>query len=427
MSAPASVVPARLAPDAALPERDRLLDPAEAAALLARAYGVAFDRVVPLKTKYRVGDSLRVSFRVTRGDDTWWVAARMAPGMAARWHAEARASARPDGELAGVALDEASGTMCWTFPNDRKLRTAGRLLAGETVARAAFPGLPTTTTLVSVTPERAAVARIAHRDTGESLGFAKVYADEGAAAAASCLGRLGAAIASRGVRLSIPAVRWLDEPGRMLAVTAVPGRPLSALDLVAVPRAMRALGRALATLHALPAAPVPAFDRFDTRALLAAAEDIGRARPDVAGAARRAAARLTAGTPAAAAAVTLHGDVNSHNWLVHDGAVGFIDLDEARTGPAAADIAGHLASLRYRTLTRLWTPDAARRFEREFLDGYAEVRPLPEARALAWHVAAALFVERALRAVARVRRDGLAVLDAVIDEAARLAREARHA
>ena len=45
-----------------------------------------------------------------------------------------------------------------------------------------------------------------------------------------------------------------------------------------------------------------------------------------------------------------------------------------------------------------------------FLSGYAERRPLPTASSLAWHTAAALLAERALRAVNRVNRTALAHL-----------------
>ena len=64
--------------------------------------------------------------------------------------------------------------------------------------------------------------------------------------------------------------------------------------------------------------------------------------------------------------------------------------------------------------------DEAARGERvraALLDGYASARELPDRADLDWHVAAALLSERALRAVNRVREDGLAHLGPVLADA----------
>ncbi len=51
------------------------------------------------------------------------------------------------------------------------------------------------------------------------------------------------------------------------------------------------------------------------------------------------------------------------------------------------------------------------------LAGYAELAPLPPADSLRWHEAAALLVERALRAVQRVREPELEALGAILGAA----------
>ena len=63
--------------------------------------------------------------------------------------------------------------------------------------------------------------------------------------------------------------------------------------------------------------------------------------------------------------------------------------------------------------------------DRDFLDGYASVRPLPSETSLAWHTAAALLTERAVRAITRVRLQTLKDLDRTIDDAQSLAVAAR--
>jgi len=45
------------------------------------------------------------------------------------------------------------------------------------------------------------------------------------------------------------------------------------------------------------------------------------------------------------------------------------------------------------------------------------VRSLPRGDEIRWYTAAALLTERALRAVNRIRPEGLAVLDRLLDEA----------
>src|SRR5262249_47394971 len=146
------------------------------------------------------------------------------------------------------------------------------------------------------------------------------------------------------------------------------------------------------------------------------AELIGRARPDVSVAAGRLAEELTADVPPEGETVCLHGDVHPKNALTQGRRIALIDLDQAGLGPAAADLGSALAGPRYNHPV---ADEAARgeRVQQALLDGYADGRELPDEDELRWHVAAALLSERALRAVNRVRPDGLAHLGAVLSDA----------
>jgi Ser/Thr protein kinase RdoA (MazF antagonist) len=121
--------------------------------------------------------------------------------------------------------------------------------------------------------------------------------------------------------------------------------------------------------------------------------------------------------------VPVHGDVNFRNWLVDGVRLALIDLDQVGRGRPEADLGGALAGLRYRTLIGVFDPSTERQLARALLDGYARVRPLPNAAALDWHTGAALFVERALRAVTRFRSEGLLHLGVLVAHAQRLSRE----
>src|SRR6185312_3739303 len=141
-------------------------------------------------------------------------------------------------------------------------------------------------------------------------------------------------------------------------------------------------------LHALEAPPgVAPFARFAPDRLRRAAAVIAAARPDCEGAAHELAGRLAAEPPPPAPRACLHGDVHPKNALVGLG-VGLVDLDQVAVGPAAVDLAGMLAGLRYRRLT-----DAATGEELDLggalLRGYAAGGGQLEPASLRWHVAAA--------------------------------------
>ncbi|HEX5621996.1 MAG TPA: hypothetical protein VFX51_26455, partial [Solirubrobacteraceae bacterium] len=111
-----------LAPDAAVPQRDALLNPD----VVGRLYGAAAERVY---AKYRVGESLRVVYRL---DGAHHVAARtFRDGESADAYDRARAGAVPAGPLPPILHARELDTVFWTFPNDRKLDTLTLLRGGS--------------------------------------------------------------------------------------------------------------------------------------------------------------------------------------------------------------------------------------------------------------------------------------------------------
>jgi Ser/Thr protein kinase RdoA (MazF antagonist) len=260
--------------------------------------------------------------------------------------------------------------------------------------------------------------------SGGVVAYAKVYASAAEAAAghhahAELFGRLG----ERHPALRLPAVLAYSEAERMLIVEAIAGARIDTLDGAPLADAMRGFGAALATLHALPVPPgLRRFVRLAPRVQGRAAEIIAVARPDVAISAARLAGELAGRPPAPdGPPVCLHGDVHLKNGLLQSGRVALIDLDQAGSGPAAADLGSAIAGLRYQAIL---DADGGRAdtLEHALLDGYAARRALPDDAALRWHVAAALLSERALRAVNRIRPDGLVHLATVLAEARRVLR-----
>jgi Ser/Thr protein kinase RdoA (MazF antagonist) len=143
-------------------------------------------------------------------------------------------------------------------------------------------------------------------------------------------------------------------------------------------------------------------------------------RPDVGVAVDSLAAHLAAAAVADADLACLHGDLHPKNAIACADRMALIDVESVAIGPAAADLASLLAGLIYRRETARLSPGECRARAHAFLTGYASRRRLPSSVSLAWHTAAALFRERAARAVKRIRPPGLQSMPALLAAAERL-------
>ncbi len=424
--------PLLLAPDPAVPGRDVLLDGEEMAERLSRLLGrdapATIDRYERGRVKYKVGESLRLVHELEIDGAPWLVASRtFRDGRSASVYERALAEAPDAGPLHAVAHDPELETVFWTFPNDRKLATLPALLPGtDTVSR--LLGRPIArTVLAAYAPEKSATAACFDELLGRPVAYAKVFADPEELALSHRAHRAVFDVLGTGhSALRVPTVLASSEDDRMLVVEAIDGRRIDAMRGPELVEAMRRFGAALATLHSLPVnVALPRFTRLDAGRHMPAAEVIGRARPDVADAAARVADALEGAVPAAGETVCLHGDVHLKNGLIQGRRVALIDLDQAGEGPPAADLGSAVAALRYQYLV---ADEVTRgeRVQRALLDGYAAVRDLPARDELDWHVAAALLTERALRAVNRIRPDGLVHLGAVLADARVVLRKEAH-
>src|SRR5262249_27442796 len=160
-------------------------------------------------------------------------------------------------------------------------------------------------------------------------------------------------------------------------------------------------GQALACLHTLPVpAHLSEFPRCTDSHVQLAASSIEFVRPELAQKAAELSNALCAqkkewNEPT----VCLHGDVHPKNGILLEKGVALIDLDQAAQGPPAADLGSLLAALRYERHIGGLTEAGERSLANAFLTGYQQIGMLPEPESLRWHMAAALFAERAFRAV----------------------------
>lgn len=413
-----------LAADPALPQRDVLLDPQRMAArlepLLATTGAAGITACEVTRVKYRVGQSLRVSYRIDTGDGPQQLALRLfASGGSDDAYRRACRGVVPTGRLRPVVHLRELDSVVWTFPNDRKLDL--EFMRPDSPALAALLGrTPKRCRLLAYAPEKAATFRV-EDGSARTLAYVKVYGGDEHVRTARIHESLLEALGTEHGCLRLPRMLNSSPGHRALAVEPLDGPALCALSGRERGLAYERLGAAVATLHELPPPDGRLFDRLDTDHLRSATAVIAVARPDLAGTVLRLSELLAQSRPSSAAPhVLLHGDLHPKNALLAGGRVALIDLDQVGSGPAAAELGGMLAGLRCDRLNGFIDARAEDRLLRAVHAGYASVRPLPASAEICWHGAAALLAERALRAVNRIRPLSLRHLGRVLDDATEL-------
>ncbi len=160
-------------------------------------------------------------------------------------------------------------------------------------------------------------------------------------------------LSSRHVRVPELLMTACTDAVTAILMTAVPGRRLLP-GTAELPAAVRAMGRGLARLHALPAADCP-FDEMPRTRLARARQDIDRNLIDPGQFDDRNAGvtpdmlyrRLAGAVPAEGDVVVVHGDAAVDNMLIGpDGEIGFIDCGAAGRSDRYLDLAVAEDSLR---------------------------------------------------------------------------------
>jgi Ser/Thr protein kinase RdoA (MazF antagonist) len=410
---------ALLAPDPAVPQRDALLDESRMAALLGSCLtGAAAERCERLNAKYRVGDSLRVVYRIAAAGEIHTLAGRTFAGRSASVYRRA-AAAVSDSALPGVLHAPELETVFWRFPNDRRL--AGlRLLDGRSGALDRLVGRAVAQTrLMAYAPERAATAECLD-SAGRVIAYAKVHWDAAERELANAEAA-AAALAPADPHLRLPRVLAASLPDGALVLEPLAGRRFDGLPTAELGPALAALGAALARLHELRPLPPRRFDRVDTDRLTLAADLLGRVRPDCRDTAGGLLAKLVErAADGGGASVHVHGDANLRNALLDGTRVALVDLEDAAAGPAAADLGFVLAGLLAARAQEWLASGQQDAFAAALLRGYGRVGPVPEAETLRWYTAASVLARVAVPAVGRVRPTALARLAPMLRAAAEL-------
>jgi aminoglycoside phosphotransferase (APT) family kinase protein len=415
----------RLAADPALPKRDMLLNLETMRATLSAALGLnAPASIAPptlVRVNYQVGRSMRAVYTADIDGVTRTIAARMfARGKSADVYRRSLPGIKDRASLRGIAHDADAGTVFWVFPNDRKIASLDEVLDPSTPVPGVEARGPISKRLVAYAPEKSATL-VCETAPKTPLAYAKVTAAHQAGRDYETYASLRAVLNPLDRTLCLPTPLGYSHHHRTLWLEAVRGRRMAeSVDDDAEVADLQRLGAAVASFHGLSAPHAPRFDRFDPQHLADNATIIRTIRPDVGDAADELAARLITTHAADADVACLHGDLHPKNAILcPDERLALIDVEDVTIGPAAADIASLLASLVYRRETQRLSPAACRDRVVAFLTGYAAHRHLPSRSSLAWHTAAALFIERAARAVTRLRPLGLQHLPALFAAAER--------
>ncbi|HSE32577.1 MAG TPA: phosphotransferase [Pyrinomonadaceae bacterium] len=411
-----------LAQDTNLPQRDLLLDAFQMTRrfnqLLGKHQSLVVESCTRLRTKYRLGLSLRVLYEVLIKGRPHFIAARAFPsGSRATKDLNSNCFVSEGAQLPPVFHDGRINTAFWSFPNDRKIKHLRALVDVP-------PGLSSiggnewvNSRVVAHAPEKSVTAQCLNV-RGEVVAYAKIYATDEGHRIRATYDSIRTSLQQNKRSPAVPSVLAYADDTNLLLLEAIQGNPLNASSGRHNTTVFTEFGMALAHLHQIePSESVPEFVRLAPRFLNEAAWTIAHARPDVALKAAQLASSLTSTYSNDETPVVLHGDVHTKNFVVTDSNVSLIDLDQSGRGPAAADLGSFLASLHYEECTGRTIREQRLTLEQSFLSGYERVRPLPNQRSLSWHTAAALLSERAFRSVNRVRVAGLLHLPDVLERA----------
>jgi len=390
-----------LALDPALPQRDLLLDETLMAEYLSRlvAQYCHFETrdCERLRTKYRVGTSLRVLYEVTGNGQAYRIAARALPRTR---RIKNRLTSRVE-----VNVPELN-TIFWIFPHDRKIKNLSVLADIPDELRNIEGQTWTRSRIVAHAPEKSVTAQCLD-ENDHLLAYAKIYAGDEQQIFETYTYIAEALRTERDVQ--IPRAIAYHRQQHLLLLEPVAGFSLA--SVAQRENAFFRLGKALQKLHGInPPPQTPHSPRLTPEALTQANAAISQARPDVADLVRRLSTKLIAryehGKP-----VFLHGDVHPKNILLNDDQLFLLDLDQAASGLAEVDLGSVIAGLYCDACTGSRTWREASSLHRALMAGYGS---LQNSHALRWHVAAALLQERALRSVTRVRTATLQKLPEVL-------------
>jgi len=353
-----------------LPSLEVLLNPGRVAEILARTLGDVEPPIVRLDyIRYKPGTSCLAGYEVQSGGLRLPMYAKtfQHPEKLTKW-AERRSVPSQLGPGKIVLPDER--LVIVLFPNDarvRRLKSLASEAAVATLLHQTAPSLPDGAEIQTLRykPERRYVAKLLAGDTTAVLRlfspsqFRSVSESAGAFASTD--------------ELLVPVLLGKSEKNCAMVVSWIEGNVLADVSRAGgeVTREAARAGAALAALHRQPVQLARASEGFEAR-VEGMAQTLSWLLPAETELFENVARRLARIGGDAAQHVPLHGDFYAKQVVtIADGAVGFLDFDEAVMGPPTVDLANFVAHAE-RDEMRGWTRSGtADGLSEAILEGYA--------------------------------------------------------
>lgn len=413
--------PVALAPDPAVPQRDRLLDSDDIARRLSTRLGADIRSCRVGSICYQPGRRLRVVYQLRIDGQDVHVAAGTFPSRSRSERAfrEASDAARHAGPVRPAVYDTGLDTVFWTFPNDRKLANLPAAVEAREDLTRLVDASWARSLLVDYNAESSAVVSCLD-DSGRVVAYAKVHPGDEGERTFRVHSALAGLTRESGPRIARPLA--YAQQYRTLLVEPIEGTSIRHLTGTGLVTGLHAYGAALATLHSLPPDSIATGGRDELERLRRRVDGVRMVLPDVAEQITELLDELSVRWGEThEPSVPIHGDTNENNAILEGDHIALIDFDRAGVGAAASDVGNHLSLLRFFRALGLISPAAQRARAEAFTRGYASVRPLPARDCLRMHESAGL-VERAFRAVIRLRGSVLPRVPALLAEARGLLR-----
>ena len=322
-------------------------------------------------------------------------------------------------------------TLLFAYPNDRRLDGLRILECEDTLREFLCNHLPEerwpsadeklATTVVRYKPENRAVLRCeaeSQPQSSDAAVYLRVYPSKRSATAmhsimSDLLGWLGPQ-----AKLCIPKPLASDRDQNILVLDSLPGLKLKSLVRTASAReALERTAEALAVLHGYKD---PKMLRWTVADHLAKARQVihllAQFFPELRKQIEEIGQALRAQAPRDedCASGFVHGDFHYGQVLIHPTKVGFLDFDQAHTGPVVADLGRLLAHLRYQHIKGLTAEDGS--VADAFLEAYARATQKPLVpQVISWWTALAL-LQMSVRPIRRLDADGPNKVKALIEE-----------
>jgi thiamine kinase-like enzyme len=409
------------------------------------------------RVKYKPGKNCMIYYtlhlrnNITHGKETQLVCARFYPqGDSASRYEKAKRETLVKPSIGEAILHVPELEMVlWAFPNDRKLQHVTKLMDDTFLQEALLPSVIAAQVgrewkiaelnheLVHYAPEHTCTVR-AHLRLRHTKGdklqtltlYGKTYYNNDGAETYRLMQLLWNGQSRKQGLLNTAKPLSYHPEYNMLWQQGLNGQPLITLDIKSpeFKTSLKQVARTVATLHQTPLSCNHKVTREDwQKKLVEVTALVARVKPEAATGLESLANKLLeqAKDFGKQPKATLHGDLHLQNFLIDNGTISLIDLDNLCQGSPWQDIGSFIAALYYRGLLENIPTSIIDALSKIFYDAYALASTWKiDEEAIRWYTATSLINERAFRTITRLKAGRLDILDDLLGLASRLSHQA---